>query len=236
MKDSISSRIWFIIKHLNMNMNSFSKAIGLTNNVTIGRIISEEREPGFQVLYKILQTFGSINANWLITGEGEAFAKSENGKTKISNNITAFVSTSKKTNVTYVPLYNIEAIKSLTALFNANDEHIIDYIRVPGLPRCDGAIHVKGDSMYPLLKSGDIVFYKQVADIVNDIFWGDMYLLSVESGEEEFIAVRYLQKSEIEQHIKLLSYNNQHEPKDVHYSKIRALALVKASIRINSIG
>lgn len=43
----------------------------------------------------------------------------------------------------------------------------IDYIHIPNLPRCDGAIYVVGDSMYPLLKSGDIVLYKQVSGIEN---------------------------------------------------------------------
>lgn len=59
--------------HLGLNKNSFSKAIGLSNNVTIGRIINEDREPSFDILTKIIQTYGSINANWLLTGEGEMF-------------------------------------------------------------------------------------------------------------------------------------------------------------------
>ena len=49
--------------------------------------------------------------------------------------------------------------------------------------------------MYPLLKSGDIVLYKQLNDI-NDIFWGDMYLLSIDIDGEEYVTVKYIQKSE----------------------------------------
>ena len=96
---------------------------------------------------------------------------------------------------------------------------------------CDGAIYVVGDSMYPLLKSGDIVLYKQLNDI-NDIFWGDMYLLSIDIDGEEYITVKYIQKSDKEGCVRLVSQNVHHADKDVEISRIRALAFVKASIRM----
>ena len=187
----------------------------------------------FQILNKIIQTFGSINANWLITGSGEMFIRSDGGNKEIK--ITPLLRADDKHEESQcVPLYNIEAPTSLADLFSNSHQHIIDHIRIPNLPTCDGAVHITGDSMYPLLKSGDIVLYRQMHDIANDIFWGEMYLISVEVGGEEFIAVRYIQKSEVSDHVKLVSYNEHHQPKDVHQKKIRALALVKASIRINS--
>ena len=109
----------------------------------------------------------------------------------------------------------------------------INYIHIPNLPKCDGAIYVVGDSMYPLLKSGDIVLYKQLNSL-NDVFWGDMYLLSIDIDGEEYVTVKYIQKSEKEGCIKLVSQNPHHADKDVEMGRVRALALVKASIRMNS--
>ena len=88
--------------------------------------------------------------------------------------------------------------------------------------------------MYPLLKSGDIVLYKQLHNI-EDIFWGDMYLLSIDLDGEEYITVKYIQKSDREGYVRLVSQNPHHADKDIEISRIRALALVKASIRMNSI-
>ena len=88
--------------------------------------------------------------------------------------------------------------------------------------------------MYPLLKSGDIVLYKQLHDI-DDIFWGDMYLLSIDIDGEEYVTVKYIQKSDREGYVKLVSQNVHHADKDVEIARIRAIALVKASIRMNSI-
>ena len=52
---------------------------------------------------------------------------------------------------------------------------------------------------------------------------------------EEYITVKYIQKSEREGYVKLVSQNPHHADKEVAVDRIRALALVKASIRMNSI-
>ncbi len=135
-----------------------------------------------------------------------------------------------------VPLFDLEAAAGLVELFNHyNEKTPIDYISIPNLPKCDGAVFVTGDSMYPLLKSGDIIIYKQIHNIDEGIFWGEMYLISIQLDDEEFISVKYIQKSEKgEDFIKLVSQNSNHQSKDVRKDRIRALAMVKASIRINA--
>lgn len=75
MENTISDRISLLINELGYNKRTFSQAIGLGNDVTIGRIVNEHREPSYKILNSIIQTFGNINANWLITGEGEIFRK-----------------------------------------------------------------------------------------------------------------------------------------------------------------
>ncbi len=135
-----------------------------------------------------------------------------------------------------VPLYDIEAMAGVVPLLTGvEDQTPIDYITIPNIPKCDGAVYVVGDSMYPLLKSGDIIMYKTITDFKNDVYWGEMYLISIDVAEEDFTMVKFLQKSEKgDNYIKLVSQNRHHQDKDVLISKVRALALIKASIRINS--
>lgn len=52
---------------------------------------------------------------------------------------------------------------------------------------------------------------------------------------EEYVTVKYIQKSDREGYVKLVSQNPHHADKDVAINRIRAIALVKASIRMNSI-
>ncbi|MDO4692942.1 MAG: S24 family peptidase, partial [Porphyromonadaceae bacterium] len=134
-----------------------------------------------------------------------------------------------------VNLYDFEASAGLRTLFDNGRANVIDTIRIPNLPKCDGAIHIVGDSMYPILKSGDIVLYKEINLDVRNIYWGETYLLSYYEDEEDVaVVIKYVQRSEEPGCIKLVSHNAHHAPRDIEFSKINAMAIVKASIRINS--
>lgn len=136
-----------------------------------------------------------------------------------------------------IPLYSLEATAGLLELFKGGSpSHLLNIIKIPGIPRCDGAIFVTGDSMYPLLKSGDIVLYKQVPVETASIFFGEMYLLGIRIDDfEEMVTVKYVQKSEKgEEYIRLVSQNQHHSPKDIRLATVSAMALVKVSIRVNT--
>ena len=170
----------------------------------------------------------NVNPEWLESGKGNMF--------NAEPDLTAYMHrTDNSLPLQSVPLYSIEGTAGLVPLFaDQAQAKPVNFIHIPNLPKCDGAIYIVGDSMYPLLKSGDIVLYKQLGDI-NDIFWGDMYLLSIDIDGEEYVTVKYIQKSDREGYVKLVSQNPHHADKDVAINRIRAIALVKASIRMNSI-
>ena len=170
----------------------------------------------------------NVNPSWLETGKGEIFNADPALMASFGRSAEMAMPLQS------VPLYSIEATAGLVPLFEQQEQHSpINYIHIPNLPKCDGAIYVVGDSMYPLLKSGDIVLYKQLHDL-DDIFWGDMYLLSIDLDGEEYVTVKYVQRSDKEGYIRLVSQNQHHADKDIEMSRVRAIALVKASIRMNS--
>ena len=103
------------------------------------------------------------------------------------------------------------------------------------IPKCDGGRRIVGDSKYPLLKSGEIGFYKQVHDIMHSIIWGEMYLISYDLEGDEYVSLKYLQKTDLPDHFVLVSYNEHHKPTEIHINRIRALAFIKASLRLNSL-
>ncbi|MGY0407423.1 MAG: LexA family transcriptional regulator [Polaribacter sp.] len=174
-----------------------------------------------------------LNAEWLLTGQGEML------KTEMVVNKPSAIYKLKTDNIKdnqSVPLYNLEASAGLVSLFSShNDQTPIDYIQIPNLPKCDGALTVTGDSMYPLLKSGDIIMYKELSNEIANILFGEMYLISLDLDGDEYVSVKWIQRSDKgEKYIKLVSENQHHQPKDVALKKVRALALVKASVRINA--
>ncbi|MBZ4034300.1 S24 family peptidase [Flavobacterium sp. 17A] len=205
----------------------FCNDLGFSN-----KFLDNSSNMGTDKACKILQHYPDLNSEWLLTGNGPMI-KEENASLVIMNNDRKTVDSLHISQE--IPLYDLEAVAGLRELFSSGEpQRILDTIKIPNLPKCDGAISVTGDSMYPLLKSGDIILYKETE--FENIFFGEMYLLSVKLNDwEEYITVKYVQKSEQgQEYVKLVSQNSHHQPKDIHISKISALALIKASIRINT--
>lgn len=227
MADNKGLRVKLVRKNLEMTGEQFAARLGVGKSalsmIETGKSALSERNKN------ILVQELNVNPDWLDTGKGEMFncPKEEwQPYLRRTDNTLPYQS---------VPLYSLEATAGLVPLFvDPSKVKPIDYIHIPNLPKCDGAIYVRGDSMYPLLKSGDIVLYKQMNDLSN-IFWGDMYLLSLDVEGDEYVTIKYIQKSERPGCIKLVSQNPHHADKDIEIERVRALAFVKASIRMNSI-
>ncbi len=229
----VSERVGQYIEKKGISYYAFENSLGASRG-SISKAVKEGKSIGSNVLENIMATYPDLNPVWLLTGVGEMFVTNEEIVTNKS--IETFrLKTDRNVESQQIPLYDIEAVAGLVPLFqDTNAQKPIDHISIPHLPKCDGAVYITGDSMYPLLKSGDIVLYKEVNDIKNEIFWGEMYLLSIDMSDEEYVTVKYIQKSEQPGYVKLVSQNKHHQDKDVELSRIKALALVKASIRINS--
>lgn len=242
---STIDRIKLMADHENIKITALEKQIGASKGV-LSRAFNNKTDIQSKWLTKIIEQYPQYNSLWLLTGKGEMLFNEnqmeENAAllekiNSVPDNIFK-LKTDHEISKQEVPLYNIEAVAGLVELFQSHgDANPVGVLTIPNLPKCDGAVFVTGDSMYPLLKSGDIVAYKQIYDFSNEIFWGEMYLISIEIAGEEFISVKYIQKSEKgDDYIKLVSQNQHHQPKDINISTIRAMAIVKASVRINSMG
>ncbi len=225
---SISNRIQELINQFCHGNNSeFARIVG-TSEANVRNYLAGT-QPRFDILQAIVENF-DINCQWLLTGRGEMSAKEPY---VVANKFRLM--TDRSVEMQRVPLYDLEATAGLVSLFlDTHAKTPIDYISIPDLPICDGAVYVRGDSMYPLLKSGDIVLYKQIADMQYGIFWGEMYLIAFNVDGEEYVAIKYVQKSDQEGYIRLVSYNPHHSPQDIPLNRVRAMALVKASIRYNT--
>lgn len=134
-----------------------------------------------------------------------------------------------------VPLYDdIEATASVLEIFSDNNTiQPSDYIKIPNLPKCDGAMPIRGDSMYPLLKSGDIVLYKILND-KSSIVWGEMYIVYINNNGDEFLLTKYLHPSTKVGYITCVSQNAHHAPVEFPLDSVLSIAHIKASVRINT--
>ena len=224
-------RIKQYIDYKGLNNRVFELENGLSNGY-IATQLKRNADLGESVLNKILDNCLDINVEWLLTGKG-VMLKPE---IQTENTLTVHkLKTDKILDNQDIPLYDVQVAAGVVDLFGGGEKQIpVDYIRIPKLPKCDGALYVTGDSMYPLLKSGDIVMYKEIYNIEHNIVWGEMYLIYVNNDGNEYFFTKFLKKSEREGYVCFVSQNQHHQTIEFPITSIKALALVKASIRINS--
>ena len=261
---NIIERLYQIFDFKGDSVYKISKEIDVSNGY-FAKTRAKQGNIGSDIIEKIVSYYTDINVEWLITGKGEMLkTKSEENLVKKNDQendqendqkpkvkktwsnednpyIIENIPTNRKTKdavypIQEIPLYDLEATAGLKELFSGGKSatQVLDTIKIPHLPKCDGAISITGDSMYPLLKSGDMVLYKEVP--LDSIFYGEMYLLAYQIDDwEEYITVKYVQKSELgDDYLKLVSQNQHHQPRNVKKAQITAIAIIKASIRINT--
>lgn len=183
----------------------------------------------------LLNKMRGVDLNWLLVGKGipshpAKFCESElvKGEVQMIHNPKSPEPVDDRS----VALYDITAAANLKTLLVNKQQYVVGKIQIPSIPRCDGAVFISGDSMYPILKSGDIVGFKEINSF-SSLIYGEMYLVSFMIDGDEYLAVKYVNRSEKEGCIKLVSYNTHHEPMDIPVEAVNAMAIVKFSIRKN---
>lgn len=228
---TVTERFFEVLDLTGETLTSLSNKIpDITTKQKLSNAKSGRNAIQIDVVEYLCSSNDRINSDYILTGRGAPLR--ENIET---TQVYHPKYTEKLESDGAITLYDVEAAANLKTLFDNKDQNILGQISIPNIPKCDGAVYVKGDSMYPLLKSGDIVAYKVIPVDMRHIFFGEMYLVSIDLDGDEYLTVKYVQHSEKgEDWIKLVSYNQNHQPKDFPLSSVRAMALVKLSIRMNT--
>ena len=223
-------RLYQYIEYKGFKPTVFEREIGLSSGyLSVQR--RRSADIGETVVNKINDYCHDISIEWLLTGNGEMLRSEERPVIEITRLHNPPYR--EKISDAEVPLYNIDAAANLRTLFDNRQQNIIDTIRIPDLPNCDGAIYIRGDSMYPLRKAGDIIIYKEISDFANPVY-GEIYLIDYGINGDDYLVVKYVKRSDLKDFIHLVSYNAHHDPIDIPVAAIRAMAIIKASVRLNT--
>lgn len=208
------------------SINDFAlNGLGYSSSEKINRLKDPKKKPSFEIVSDISNKFEDISVRWLVTGVEDKSMVIEEKQVYKSK-------TDKNLENQQIPLYDIQAIAGITPIFSDLNKQVpIDFLHIPNSPESDGAVFARGDSMYSIIKSGDILCYKIITDILNDIFWGQIYILDLNLSSDDLLTTKYIKKGSDKHHVLLVSANKHHEDKEVHLSKIRSLAHVKTIVR-----
>lgn len=226
MDTTINQRVKQIADELcNGNISELARTVGVNQPVLRDIVGARKVQPSFDTLNRIVDNSTlSINADWLLTGKGDMQLP------KIS-----FVHNPPYRDIgkDIIPIYDISAAANLQTLFtNDAARQVLDQIRIPNAPDCDGAIYVRGDSMYPLIKTGDLVAFKELHSI-ESVISGEMFVVDFQINGDDFLVVKYVQTQD-DGSLRLVSYNQHHKDIVIAPSAVRAIALVKIVVRVTT--
>ena len=227
-------RINKILELEGLSQRDFEKGTGGLSFLVPGIYKNAQKNPGDPIVLEqwvdsVLKRFPRYSKEWILYGTPPMMLDGAK--------INSFIPQNGPERPTQkVPVFELEATAGFSALYRDLSSSASDYISIPNLPPVDGAIYARGDSMSPLIASGDIVIFKKVELHSDNIIWGSIYIISYTLDGDDYTVLKYIRHSSKDGYIRLESYNPRFDPQDIPSSSITALALVKASITFHTIG
>ncbi|MDM1396095.1 helix-turn-helix domain-containing protein [Myroides odoratimimus] len=219
--NEVNQRISQIADYYNIKSYAdFAQRTGL-NHQTVSNYLKGKQKPDIDKLSQIKQSFEEIDANWLLTGNGNMI-KSNDGLIK--------------DNSKGVPYYEgIEATGSILTSFNDIKENPSFYISYPHFDDCTAYLPMAGDSMYPKYCSGEIIAVKQIYNF-DIIQWGEAYMIVTDSEANDLRTIKLLFPHKEEDKIILRASNPSFAGDTIIPKKnIVSLFLVKGKITRNQL-
>ncbi len=221
----LRERILDFIAYKGIDKVTFERNSGLSNDA-VGKMGDNTR---MSTLDKISKAYPDINIAWLKTGVGNMLLSDERNEKTITVNQTA-VSPSKRKGAL---IYDIDATCGLNGRdIEFTDEKVIGSIDAPEINPDSKIIFATGDSMLPLIASGDRVVIRKIEswDYFN---YGQVYLII--TNEYRLIKRVRRHPKDAENLILLRSENPNYDDIDLPKREIIHLFIVENILSIKNI-
>lgn len=207
MGNSVKERFYEVMEILNLtDYRVYTDIEGITKNMMVKLRNGETSEVSTKILMPFLNTYKNVNANYILTGRGNAIIEDEDTDGVSPNMPTTPTITSIPTTNKDIKILDIRVCAGQGIGFDGDENEIIGYVNIPEFAGCYG-ITVYGDSMYDMYMSGDTIFVREIKDKHN-IDNGQPYvIITKEDRLLKMIHIDYERKRTI-----LSSHNNATNP------------------------
>lgn len=203
MKKEEKERLREFVSIKGTTIQGLEKMIGKSNGY-----LNNVKSLSSAVIGDIVRVYPDLNADWLITGEGEPV------KVDVGNDVP-----SQSEQAPTVPCVNAFVIGgSLSEQIDGGNINTLDRVITP-VGGAEMAIEVSGDSMEPEYPKGARLFCRRIDDL-SFIEWGKVYVLDTTQGA----IVKEIQPGENEGTFTCKSINaKRYKPFEIPVSSVRGL-------------
>ena len=160
------------------------------------------------------QTFGTINPDWLLNGDGSMLLAGDTTQSGDGNSVVASEDVPAKSYTRGKPYYNVDFIGGFDLVLNdqtINPDYLIDFKKYE---EADYWCNITGHSMEPLISNGDIIALKQLNGWRDFLLYGEVYGVVT----DEMRTVKIVTKSEKgDDYLQLVPVNKspEYQPQDI---------------------
>lgn len=214
----ISEQLKSIRKNKGLTQQEFANQLEVST-ATIASVENGSRDMPKALMKSLVKKIG-INANWLLTGEGEMFQSEAPSAQRIPAELVSGGGEEG------IPFYDIDVMAHIAESLDLKDEKPAGILSIPGFEDCVACFPVYGSSMEPKISSGDVIAVSKAVDC-EWILWGEIYLVITDAWR----VVKTVHPGKTEEYIILRSINPDYAgDTNVDKKDLRALYLVRGVV------
>lgn len=218
-KSPIKQNILLYLANKGVTLYEFYKVSGVTRGILQqNNGISEDN------IARFLAYATDINVEWLITGKGNMLKNTETGV----QTEAAPAHSAPKNSKEGIPLIPLSAMAGAFTGDTTVMEYECERYIIPAFKGADFLIQVKGDSMLPTYRSGDLVACQRVP--LSDLFfqWNKTYVLDTKQGP----LIKRVRRGSDNDHILIVSDNTEYDSFQLARDQFYGVALVLGLVRL----
>ncbi len=227
--DGVIERIKYIIREMGLTRSEFASRIDVDSS-NLSKYLNGKLAINDSLINRIVINLG-LSKEWLTTGNDLPYAKVQNAVSTLNfdGKIGSGNSAAARENAG-TPVYDIDVTAG--ALPRARmfaSENIVGYVNLPSIPPGCRIVGVSGDSMQPVIRSGDLLAVRELTNI-QQIFWGQIYVVVL----DDYCMVKYVRRHENPEMVILRSENPNYDDMEIHRSEIRDLMFVQHIVHVDT--
>lgn len=223
----IIDRVKYIIREMGLTQGEFARRIGVDSS-NMSKYLNGKLPLNDSLINRIVVNLG-LSKDWITTGSDLPYAKQPVTMPSEAMVFDGQIRNVPSTDRQGTPVYDIDVTAGImprARMFAT--ENIVGYVNLPGIPEGCRIVTVSGDSMHPVIRSGDFIAVRELSNL-QQIFWGQIYVVVL----DDYCMVKYVRRHDDPEMVILRSENRNYDDMEVRRTDIRDMMFVQHILHVD---